>query len=109
MKNNQLPISNYIGNVFSLVMLEAATVMQYRTQLDRKIESLIHPRNAINRPVILDALIGLKLSRFLESLALLLILLVVREIFKLTILRFYLIVYDFQLEAIIFNELKVYF
>lgn len=41
MKNNQLPISNYIGNVFSLVMLEAATVMQYRTQLDRKIESLI--------------------------------------------------------------------
>lgn len=48
MKNNQLPISNYIGNVFSLVMLEAATVMQYRTQLDRKIESLI-PRNAIYR------------------------------------------------------------
>lgn len=49
MKNNQLPISNYIGNVFSLVMLEAATVMQYRTQLDRKIESLIHLRNAIYR------------------------------------------------------------
>lgn len=49
MKNNQLPISNYIGNVFSLVMLEAAPVMQYRTQLDRKIESLIHLRNAIYR------------------------------------------------------------
>lgn len=49
MKNNQLPISNYIGNVFSLVMLEAATVMQYRTQLDRKIESLIQEMLSIDR------------------------------------------------------------
>lgn len=72
MKNNQLPISNYIGNVFSLVMLEAAPVMQYRTQLDRKIEEML----SIER-VIVDALIGLKFSRFLESLALLLTLLVV--------------------------------
>lgn len=48
MKNNQLPISNYIGNVFSLVMLEAATVMQYRTQLDRKIESLIQEMHLSN-------------------------------------------------------------
>lgn len=76
MKNNQLPISNYIGNVFSLVMLEAATVMQYRTQLDRKIESLIQEMLSIER-VIVDALIGLKFSRFLESLALLLTLSVV--------------------------------
>lgn len=57
-------------------MLEAATVMQYRTQLDRKIESLIQEMLSIER-VIVDALIGLKFSRFLESLALLLTLLVV--------------------------------
>lgn len=96
---------------FSFVMLEAE--IQYCTLLDRKVEPLIQEMLSIEQ-VILDAFIGLKRSRFLESLALLLILLLVlsnmnTDDFTILFNDYLMLVYGFKLAGKNVYELKLDF
>lgn len=111
MKYNRLPITDYLENVFFFCYARSGNpiLCSIRPQSRPLIQEMLSIEQ-----VILDAFIGLKRSRFLESLALLLILLLVlsnmnTDDFTILFTDYLMLVYGFKLAGKNVYELKLDF